>query len=131
MLFQQDWIVLAISFGGLLFDCTIPFLLLFKKTRKAAIIITVVFHSINIFLSPNIRPFVFLILSSLLLFALYQPRRLSRGLLVFAPLLRYSIVNAASALGLFWGCFVDVAGGKGCLADGFETHGRDGYHHGH
>jgi len=43
-LFTFDWIPYAFSFFGMLFDCTIPFFLWWKRTRIVAYLAVVVFH---------------------------------------------------------------------------------------
>ena len=43
-LMQQEWFHYAMSWGGALYDLIIPFLLLYKPTRKSAFILVVLFH---------------------------------------------------------------------------------------
>jgi vitamin K-dependent gamma-carboxylase len=45
--FHEEWMVYAISYGGLLFDLLVVPLLLWRRTRVAAFCVAVVFHLIN------------------------------------------------------------------------------------
>lgn len=65
---QQDWFAFAMSYGGLLYDLSIPFLLFYKKTRVFAFIMVVFFHVFTSVLFPiGMFPFI-MIVSSLIFF---------------------------------------------------------------
>jgi hypothetical protein len=49
-LLQKDWVIYLVSYGGILFDLLIIPGLLWKKTRKAAFIISIFFHLFNSFI---------------------------------------------------------------------------------
>ncbi len=49
-LLQEKWLIYLISYGGILFDLLIVPALLWKKTRKAAFIISIFFHLFNSFI---------------------------------------------------------------------------------
>lgn len=67
--------VLVFVYGGLLFDLTIPFLLLWKRTRLLAICAAVAFHLTNAWMfTIGIFPW-FMILATLIFFAPNWPRR--------------------------------------------------------
>lgn len=67
-LMHQDWFHYAMSWGGMLYDLTIPFLLLYKRTRVFAFVLVVLFHLITRLLFPiGMFPFI-MILSSLIFF---------------------------------------------------------------
>ncbi len=44
---QKDWVIYLVSFGGILFDLLIAPALLWRKTRKAAFIVSIFFHLFN------------------------------------------------------------------------------------
>ncbi|MCA6078592.1 HTTM domain-containing protein [Fulvivirga sedimenti] len=44
---QKDWVIYLVAYGGILFDLLIAPALLWKKTRKAAFIISIFFHLFN------------------------------------------------------------------------------------
>lgn len=66
-LMQQDWFHYAMSWSGMLYDLTIPFLLLYKRTRIFAFILVVFFHVFTRALFP-IGMFPFIMIVSTLIF---------------------------------------------------------------
>ena len=67
-LMQQEWFHYAMSWSGMLYDLTIPFLLLYKKTRWFAFAIVVFFHIFTRILFPiGMFPYV-MIISTLIFF---------------------------------------------------------------
>ncbi len=59
---QQDWFHFAMSYGGLLYDLCIPFLLLYKRTRMFAFVLVVFFHVFTRVLFPiGMFPFIMII----------------------------------------------------------------------
>ena len=67
-LLNQNWVHYAFSWTGMLYDLTIPFLLLYKPTRKFAFVLVVLFHVLTRMLFPiGVFPFV-MIVSSLVFF---------------------------------------------------------------
>ena len=65
---QQEWVHYAFSWSGMLYDLSIPFLLLYKPTRKIAFLLVVVFHVLTRILFPiGVFPFV-MIVSALIFF---------------------------------------------------------------
>ena len=65
---QQVWVHYLMSWGGMLYDLSIPFLLLFKKTRKFGFFMVVFFHAFTRVLFPiGVFPIV-MIISSLIFF---------------------------------------------------------------
>lgn len=72
---SQDWFAYFIAYGGVIFDTTIAFFLLYKPTRLLAFIAVLFFHITNTFLF-GIGSFPFLSIAlSLLFFAPYFPRK--------------------------------------------------------
>ncbi len=66
-LMHQNWFHFVMSWSGALYDLTIPFLLLYKKTRVFAFILVVVFHVFTRVLFP-IGMFPFIMIVSTLIF---------------------------------------------------------------
>jgi hypothetical protein len=67
-LFQLEWMHYAMSWSGMLYDLSIPFLLFYKRTRTFAFILVVVFHIMTRALFPiGIFPYV-MICSTLIFF---------------------------------------------------------------
>jgi len=67
-LLQETWVHYAFSWGGALYDLTIPFLLLNKKTRVFAFVMVVIFHMLTRVLFPiGMFPYI-MIVSSLIFF---------------------------------------------------------------
>ena len=70
-LLQQTWVHYAFSWGGAIYDLTIPFLLLNKRTRIFAFALVVIFHVLTRVLFP-IGMFPYIMIVSALIF--FEPR---------------------------------------------------------
>ncbi|MEX2364333.1 MAG: HTTM domain-containing protein, partial [Balneolaceae bacterium] len=66
-LFQQPWTHYFFSWAGAIYDLTIPFLLLIKRTRVFAFVLVVVFHVLTRVLFP-IGMFPYIMIASALIF---------------------------------------------------------------
>lgn len=66
-LMQQEWVHYAFSWSGALYDLTIPFLLLWKRTRVVAFILVIIFHVLTRVLFP-IGMFPYIMIVSALIF---------------------------------------------------------------
>jgi hypothetical protein len=67
-LLQQSWIHFAFAWGGALYDLSIPFLLLIKRTRTFAFVLVVIFHILTRILFPiGMFPYI-MIISALVFF---------------------------------------------------------------
>ena len=65
---QEVWVHYLMSWGGMIYDLTIPFLLLIKKTRNFAFFMVIFFHVFTRILFPiGVFPYV-MIISSLIFF---------------------------------------------------------------
>jgi hypothetical protein len=64
---QQEWFHFAMSWGGMLYDLTIPFLLLYKRTRWFAFLLVIFFHVFTRVLFP-IGMFPYIMIVSALIF---------------------------------------------------------------
>ena len=68
-LMQQEWVHYAFSWSGMLYDLTIPFLLLWRKTRFFAFLLVVIFHVMTRVLFPiGMFPYI-MIVSALIFFS--------------------------------------------------------------
>ena len=67
-LMQENWVHFAMSWGGMLYDLLIPFLLLYKRTRTFAFLLVVFFHVFTRVLFPfGVCPSI-MIISALIFF---------------------------------------------------------------
>ena len=80
---QQEWLHYAFSWSGMLYDLTIPFLLLWKPTRFAAFLMVIIFHVLTRVLFP-IGMFPYIMIVSALIF--------------FSPAVHHRILNFISGL---------------------------------
>ena len=65
---QQEWFSFFMSWGGMFYDLSIPFLLLFKRTRSFAFVLVVAFHVATRILFPiGMFPYI-MILSTIIFF---------------------------------------------------------------
>ena len=79
-LLEQRWVHYAFSWGGMLYDLSIPFLLLWRRTRWLAFALVVVFHGLTRVLFPiGMFPYV-MIVSTLIFFDARLHHRLLNGL---------------------------------------------------
>jgi len=97
-LLEQSWMAYAFSWGGMIYDLTIPFLLLWKPTRKVAFFMVIVFHLLTRVLFP-IGMFPFIMILSTMIF--FDSRVHERILDVFAKIIGKSkniFDNGSSAI---------------------------------
>ncbi|WP_026210792.1 HTTM domain-containing protein [Flexithrix dorotheae] len=60
--FHHNWLIYFFSWSGAIFDLSIPFLLLIKRTRTAAFVLVVIFHMLTWLLFPiGMFPFVMIL----------------------------------------------------------------------
>lgn len=67
-LLQQEWFYYAMSWGGAIYDLSIPFLLYYKRTRNLGFILVLFFHISTSVLFPSIGMFPFIMIVSTLIF---------------------------------------------------------------
>lgn len=67
-LLQQEWTHYFFSWSGALYDLTIPFLLLWKRTRGFAFVLVVVFHLLTGLLFPSIGMFPYIMIACSVIF---------------------------------------------------------------
>lgn len=66
-LLHQEWVIYAFSWGGAIYDLSIPFLLMWKRTRLLAFLLVIVFHVLTRILFP-IGMFPYIMIVSALIF---------------------------------------------------------------
>lgn len=88
-LLEQTWVAYAFSWGGMIYDLCIPFLLLWKPTRSVAFIMVVIFHLLTRALFP-IGMFPYIMIVSTLIF--FDAKVHERIIDVFSKLTRVSRV---------------------------------------
>lgn len=93
-LLQEDWMPFFMSWSGMLYDLSIPFLLLWKKTRWLGFVLVVVFHVFTRVLFPiGIFPWV-MIVSCLIFFdAAFHDRVIRFFQRVLSPIAVHFKVN--------------------------------------
>ena len=67
-LLQKDFSYYLFSWGGMIYDCIIPFLLLYKKTRYFAFFMVIIFHVMTRILFPPIGMFPYIMIFSCIIF---------------------------------------------------------------
>lgn len=61
-LLEQTWVAYAFSWGGMIYDLSIPFLLLWKPSRKLAFVLVVIFHLLTRALFPiGMFPYIMIV----------------------------------------------------------------------
>lgn len=89
-LFNKIWVAYTFSWFGVLYDLTIPFFLLYKRTRVYAYIVVILFHITTALLFPiGMFPYV-MILSTLIFFPSGQADRFLHYIKKIIPVLPVS-----------------------------------------
>ena len=84
-LFDYSWVAFAMSWAGLLFDLSIPFLLLWWRTRPLAYLAVVAFHVFTALLFPiGMFPWI-MMTATLIFFSEKDYRRVARWLNLSSP----------------------------------------------
>jgi len=95
-LFQQKWFYYFMSWGGFFYDLTIPFLLLYKKTRLFAFFLVIIFHLLTVVLFPiGMFPYI-MIFSAIIFFSAHFHEKLTQTLetLIFKINQKIKFLNA-------------------------------------
>lgn len=75
---QQTWIIYVFSWAGAIYDLSIPFLLLYKRTRVVAFLFVVVFHVLTRILFPiGMFPYIMIVSATIFFDARWHDRILS------------------------------------------------------
>ena len=76
---QQIWVHYAMSWGGMLYDLTIPFLLLLKQTRNFAFFMVISFHVFTRILFPiGVFPYVMIVCTLIFFDEKFHQRLINR-----------------------------------------------------
>ena len=76
---QQIWVHYAMSWGGMLYDLTIPFLLLLKQTRNFAFFMVISFHVFTRILFPiGVFPYVMIVCALIFFDEKFHQRLINR-----------------------------------------------------
>ncbi len=77
---HKEWIIYIFSWGGALYDLSIPFLLFWKRTRVLAFVLVVIFHVLTRVLFPiGMFPYI-MIVSALIFFDPTLHHRILKGI---------------------------------------------------
>lgn len=73
--FRESWLHYSMSWAGALFDLSIPFLLLYRRTRSVAFIVVIIFHIITKILFPiGVFPYVMILSASIFFSATWHEK---------------------------------------------------------
>lgn len=90
-LLSEEWMAYAMSWSGAIYDLSIPFLLLFRKTRWLGFVLVVVFHAFTRILFPiGMFPFI-MIASSLIFFSVSFHKSILQKLNSIARLIGFHV----------------------------------------
>lgn len=90
---QQEWFHYAMSWSGMLYDLTIPFLLLFKRTRVYAFVLVVFFHVFTRVLFPiGMFPYIMIVATLIFFDACVHDRIISGMKWLLTPFRKTIIV---------------------------------------
>ncbi len=84
---HKEWVIYAFSWGGAIYDLSIPFLLWWKRTRLFAFVLVVIFHALTSVLFP-IGMFPYIMIVSALIF--FEPKWHHQLLNGIASLFRFT-----------------------------------------
>jgi hypothetical protein len=74
-LLEQTWLHYTFSWGGMLYDLSIPFLLLYKPTRNFAFVLVVIFHVLTRILFPiGMFPYIMIVCALIFFDASFHQR---------------------------------------------------------
>lgn len=97
--FHENWVHYAFSWGGALYDLSIPFFLVYRKTRLYAFVAVVVFHLLTRVLFPiGMFPYI-MIVAALIFFDASVHRRILRFIsrIIGIPLKKFDIGKTLAA----------------------------------
>ncbi len=90
-LLQMEWVHYAMSWGGMLYDLSIPFLLMIKRTRAIAFLLVIFFHVFTLVLFPiGMFPHI-MIFSSMIFFSSRFHERIIRLIINYSSLIKLKI----------------------------------------
>ncbi len=78
-LLHKEWVIYAFSWGGAIYDLTIPFLLLYRPTRVFAFVLVVIFHVLTRVLFPiGMFPYIMIVSATIFFDARLHEQMLSK-----------------------------------------------------
>ena len=91
-LLQQEWVHYLMSWSGMIYDLSIPFLLLYKKTRVFAFILVIIFHLFTAVLFPiGMFPYIMIVASLIFFDSKFHNKIIHLIKLTLSPLKKYNI----------------------------------------
>lgn len=91
-LLQQEWVHYLMSWSGMLYDLSIPFLLLYKKTRFFAFILLIIFHLFTAVLFPiGMFPYIMIVTSLIFFDSKFHNKIINLIKLIISPFKKYKI----------------------------------------
>ena len=91
-LLQQEWVHYLMSWSGMIYDLSIPFLLLYKKTRVFAFILVIIFHLFTAVLFPiGMFPYIMIVASLIFFDSKFHNKIIHLIKLIISPLKKYNI----------------------------------------
>ena len=91
-LLQQEWVHYLMSLSGMIYDLSIPFLLLYKKTRVFAFILVIIFHLFTAVLFPiGMFPYIMIVASLIFFDSKFHNKIIHLIQLTLSPLKKYNI----------------------------------------
>ena len=91
-LLQQEWVHYLMSWSGMIYDLSIPFLLLYKKTRIFAFILVIIFHLFTAVLFPiGMFPYIMIVASLIFFDSKFHNKIIHLIKLILSPLKKYNI----------------------------------------
>ena len=91
-LLQQEWVHYLMSWSGMIYDLSIPFLLLYKKTRVFAFILVIIFHLFTAVLFPiGMFPYIMIVASLIFFDSKFHNKIIHLIKLILSPLKKYNV----------------------------------------
>ena len=91
-LLQQEWVHYLMSWSGMIYDLSIPFLLLYKKTRVFAFILVIIFHLFTAVLFPiGMFPYIMIVASLIFFDSKFHNKIIHLIKLTLSPLKKHNI----------------------------------------
>ena len=91
-LLQQEWVHYLMSWSGMIYDLSIPFLLFYKKTRAFAFILVIIFHLFTAVLFPiGMFPYIMIIASLIFFDSIFHNKIIHLIKIIISPIKKYNI----------------------------------------
>jgi len=91
-LLQQEWVHYLMSWSGMIYDLSIPFLLFYKKTRAFAFILVIIFHLFTAVLFPiGMFPYIMIVASLIFFDSKFHNKIIRLIKIIISPIKKYNI----------------------------------------